>query len=151
MIQLVRGSADNEDFQMLIKLLDEDLWRRYPDTQQFFDVHNKVKLDANAVVAYLDGKPVGCGCYREYGNEQTVEIKRMFVQEEARGKGIAKSIVKELEQWAIEAGNMKALLETGSGQPEAIALYKKLGYVQIENYEPYIGSEESVCMGKTLI
>ena len=46
---------------------------------------------------------------------------------------------------------MKALLETGSGQPEAIALYKKLGYVQIENYEPYIGSEESVCMGKPLI
>lgn len=150
MIQLERVSADHTDFQELITLLDKDLWSRYPDTQQFFDVHNKVRLDAKAVVAYVDGIPVGCGCYREMRDEQIVEIKRMFVRETARGKGIAQSIVRELEKWAVEEGKQQALLETGTNQPEAISLYKKLGYVQIANYDPYIGSEESVCMGKEL-
>ncbi|TCN01988.1 ribosomal protein S18 acetylase RimI-like enzyme [Paenibacillus sp. BK033] len=151
MIQLLRVSAEHADFRALIKLLDKDLWNRYPDTQQFFDAHNQVKLEANAVVAYLDDRPVGCGCYREMSDEYTVEIKRMFVKEEARGRGIAKRIVKELEQWAAEEGKREALLETGTGQPEAISLYKKLGYVRVANYGPYIGSEESVCMGKKLV
>ncbi|WP_336786482.1 GNAT family N-acetyltransferase [Paenibacillus sp. MMO-177] len=150
MIQLLRVAADHPDFRELIKLLDKDLWNRYPDTQQFFDAHNQVKLDAHAVVAYLDEVPVGCGCYREMSDEHTVEIKRMFVKEEARGRGIAQRIVKELEQWASEEGKQDALLETGTGQPEAISLYKKLGYVRIANYGPYIDSEESVCMGKKL-
>ncbi|WP_336772072.1 GNAT family N-acetyltransferase [Paenibacillus sp. MMO-58] len=150
MIQLLRVAADHVDFRELIMLLDKDLWSRYPDTQQFFDAHNQVKLDANAVVAYLDDVPVGCGCYREAGDEHTIEIKRMFVKEEARGRGIAQRIVKELEQWASEEGKQEAVLETGTGQPEAISLYKKLGYVQVANYGPYIGSEESVCMGKKL-
>lgn len=150
MIELRRVPADHADFRELIALLDRDLWGRYPDTQQFFDVHNKVNLEANAVVAYLDDKPVGCGCYRETRDEFTVEIKRMFVKEEARGKGIAQSVVKELEKWAFDKGKREALLETGTGQPEAISLYIKLGYVRIDHYGPYIGSEESVCMGKML-
>ncbi|SFF10840.1 Acetyltransferase (GNAT) family protein [Paenibacillus catalpae] len=150
MILLQRVPADHTDFRELIKLLDKDLWNRYPDTQQFFDAHNQINLDVRAVVAYLDGKAAGCGCYRDKRDEQTVEIKRMFTKEEARGKGIAQSIVKELENWAAEEGKRQALLETGTGQPEAISLYKKLGYVQIANYDPYIGSEESVCMGKEI-
>ncbi|MCM3629913.1 GNAT family N-acetyltransferase [Paenibacillus glycanilyticus] len=150
MMEYKRVPADHADFRELIKLLDKDLWSRYPDTQQFFDVHNQVSLDARAVVAYLDGKPAGCGCYKDKRDEQTVEIKRMFVREEARGRGIAQSIVKELEKWALEEGKEQALLETGTNQPEAISLYKKLGFARIANYEPYIGSDESVCMGKEL-
>ncbi|REE94549.1 ribosomal protein S18 acetylase RimI-like enzyme [Paenibacillus taihuensis] len=149
-IHLEKVSTDHEDFGYLIELLDRDLWKRYPDTQQFFDQFNKVKLDAKAIVAYLDNKPVGCGCFREAADAGVVEMKRMFVLDEARGKGIAKAVLSELEQWAKQEGNRRAILETGTGQPEAIALYTKMGYDRIPNYEPYVGSDESVCMGKDL-
>ncbi|SEO93718.1 GNAT family N-acetyltransferase [Paenibacillus sp. OV219] len=149
-IQLEKVTTDHADFGYLIELLDRDLWNRYPDTQQFFHGFNQVKLGAKAIVAYVDNKPVGCGCYREAEEAGIVEMKRMFVLEEVRGRGIARAIMNELEQWAKQEGNRRAILETGTGQPEAIALYTKLGYVQIENYEPYIGSEDSVCMGKDL-
>ncbi|MFC5528299.1 GNAT family N-acetyltransferase [Cohnella yongneupensis] len=150
MIQLKRVQTDDTDFATLIDLLDKDLWARYPDTQQFFHAFNIVKLDANAIVAYENGIPVGCGCYRETEDGHVVEVKRMFVKEEARGKGIAKKIVMELERWAHENGYSRAILETGTNQPEAIALYTKMGYKLIDRYAPYIDSEQSVCMGKEL-
>ncbi|MBO9600148.1 MAG: GNAT family N-acetyltransferase [Cohnella sp.] len=150
MVQLRRVSPDHEDFQHLIELLDQDLWNRYPETQQFFAPYNRIKLDANAVVAYDEETPVGCGCYRATEDGRVVEIKRMFVKPEVRGKGIAIEVLAALEQWAIEEGKRRAILETGTNQPEAIALYKKLGYEPIDRYEPYVDSEESVCMGKDL-
>ncbi|MNC67949.1 Acetyltransferase (GNAT) family protein [compost metagenome] len=74
----------------------------------------------------------------------------MYVQDEKRGKGIASRVLRELEAWAKEAGKERAILETGLGQPEAIALYKKCGYRQIDRYEPYTDREDSVCMAKLL-
>ncbi len=150
MIKLKRTSSEDADFETLTGLLDQELWRRYPETQTFFSTFNKIKLDAKAVVAYEDGKPVGCGCYREAAEGQTVEIKRMYVLDENRGRGIAGQVLRELETWAKEAGKKRAILETGRGQPEAIALYTKSGYAEIDRYAPYTDREDSVCMGKDL-
>lgn len=150
MIELKRTSSDDPDFLALIGLLDQDLWRRYPETQQFFQGFNKIKLDAKAVVAYDNGKPAGCGCFRAAGNGHVAEMKRMYVIEEARGRGIARQVLYELEVWAKESGKQQAILETGFKQPEALALYTKSGYQQIDRYEPYIDREDSLCMGKKL-
>jgi len=148
MVSLNRTSADHPDFLFLVELLDKDLWNRYPDTQDFFEAFNVIKLDAQVVVAYVDDQPVGCGCIRAMPTQGTVEIKRMYVKDEARGKGIARKILGELEAWAVEEGKERAILETGVNQPEAVSLYRKLGYEQIERYEPYVDSEASICMGK---
>jgi putative acetyltransferase len=150
MVELKRTSSEDVDFETLIGLLDQDLECRYPETRNFFQPLNKIKLGAKAVVAYENGKPVGCGCFREEAENQTVEIKRMYVLDEKRGRGIAGQVLRELETWAKETGKERAILETGHGQPEAIALYTKNGYVEIERYAPYTDSEESVCMGKDL-
>lgn len=149
-MNLKRTTTHDADYRSLVELLDKDLWRRYPETQQFFSTFNKMKLDAKVVIAYEDSQPVGCGCFRMTDDQGVVEIKRMYVKDEARGKGIAKLILQELELWAKEEGNHLAILETGTNQPEAIGLYKKVGYLQIENYGPYIGIEASVCMSKDL-
>jgi GNAT superfamily N-acetyltransferase len=101
------------------------------------------------LVGYLNDTAVGCGAFRAIDTE-TVEIKRMFVNPDFRGKGIASSILKELEQWASELNYSQTILETGINQPEAIALYKKMGYYVIENYGQYINAENSVCMRKVL-
>ena len=150
MAAIKRTSSGDPDFSFLLRLLDEDLWKRYPKTQQNYEAHNIIKQDANVVIAYADGEPVGCGCFRDTGVPGTVEIKRMYVAEPQRGKGIAKAMLRELESWASEGGWRRAVLETGVNQPEAIALYTKTGYARIDNYGPYIGNRESVCMGKAL-
>lgn len=149
-VSVKRTSANDPDFRQLVELLDKDLWRRYPDTQDFFTPFNVIKEDGKVVVAYVDGSPAGCGCFRGMDDRKTVEIKRMYVKDEVRGKGIGKRIVGELEAWALEEGKTRAVLETGRNQPEAVALYKKLGYEETERYGPYVDSEASICMGKTL-
>lgn len=149
MIQIVRTTSSNPHFGSLIALLDEELNNRYGALQKGYDKHNNIEQN-NTVVLALDGElPVGCACFKQYNN-YTVEIKRMFVRKEYRGKGISKLVLTELEAWAGENGFKTAVLETGIGQPEAIGLYFKAGYVKTENYGPYIGNKNSVCMMKEL-
>ena len=93
--------------------------------------------------------PAGCGCFRYFAPE-TVEIKRMYVRPEFRGRGISRLILAELEKWAAELGYTKSVLETGNQQTEAIHLYHRFGYTEIPNYGNYEGTETSICMSKKL-
>ncbi|MFZ6010045.1 MAG: GNAT family N-acetyltransferase [Bacteroidota bacterium] len=149
MIRLIRTSSDHGDFTNLVRRLDAELWERYEELQAQYARHNKVEKNNTVVLAYADNLPSGCGCFKKY-NDDTVEVKRMFVAHDHRGKGIAGLILKELECWAKELGYSKVILETGLKQPEAIGLYKKAGFVVTENYEPYVNMKESVCMQKFL-
>ena len=101
------------------------------------------------VIARLDGAPVGCGALRAI-DEETAEVKRMFVRPEARRRGIAARMLAELERVAREFGYRKIILETGVFQPEAIALYKKAGYEGTAPYGRYIGNPEAFCFTKIL-
>ncbi|WPQ61974.1 GNAT family N-acetyltransferase [Chitinophaga sancti] len=150
MLRLKRTNSDDPHFQELIIALDKDLWIRYPEIQQDYEVLDKVKNIPTVVVAYVDALPVGCACFRQF-DSKTVEIKRMFVHNAHRGQGIAYAILKELETWAITEGFSRAVLETGIRQPEAIALYQKSGYTFMDNYPPYEQMENSVCLQKPLL
>ena len=149
MTMLTRTSSANPDFQSLVVLLDQDLKIRDGEEHDFYNQFNKITHLREVVVAYLDDQPVGCGAFKAY-DDQTVEIKRMFVHPDFRGKGIAGSVLKELETWAAELGYTAAVLETGKKQPEAIALYLKSGYQIIPSYGQYKNVENSVCMRKAL-
>jgi putative acetyltransferase len=74
----------------------------------------------------------------------------MFVEPTFRGKGIAQLVLTELELWAKENNYNTCILETGKKQPEAIALYTKVGYKIISNYGQYENIENSVCMRKEI-
>jgi len=150
MVTLKRTNSEDPHFQELIIALDKDLWLRYPEVQQDYEVLDKVKNIPTVVVAYVDALPVGCACFRPFYNH-SVEIKRMFVYAAMRGQGIAYSILKELETWAISQGFTRAVLETGKRQPEAIALYQKSGYTFMDKYPPYEQMENSVCLQKPLL
>jgi GNAT superfamily N-acetyltransferase len=150
MIVTKRTNATDADFQALVAQLDKELWQRYPLTQQNFSPHNKLDMSARVLVAYKDGMPVGCGCFKPTGDRDTVEIKRMFTLSNARGMGIAKRILLELEKWAAEEKFSQSKLETGINQPEAIAVYRKLDYKPIPNYPPYENNPESICMRKAI-
>ncbi len=77
-------------------------------------------------MAYDGEEAVGCGALKEYSAAE-MEIKRMYVLPNRRGKGIATSLLSELEKWARELKFKKCILETGLKQQEAINLYRKLG------------------------
>src|SRR5688500_6402847 len=99
MINLLRTDSDNEDFRDLVSLLDADLRIRDGEEHSFYAQFNKIDKIREVVVAYEDEKAVGCGAFKEF-EPNVAEIKRMFVLEDARGRGIAKKILSELETWA---------------------------------------------------
>lgn len=145
----LRTTSDNQDFQELSKELEQDLKFRDGDQYLFYAELNKVDKMPNVIVVYKNGLPIGCGAVRKY-NEDTMEIKRMFVKPSNRGQGIATTILTELEEWSLELGFKYCILETGKNQPEAIELYKKSNYTIIPNFGKYIGSENSICFKKAM-
>jgi GNAT superfamily N-acetyltransferase len=86
-------------------------------------------------VAFLNGRPVGCGGWVSHGTSGEVgELKKLYVLPEARKCGIARRILAASEGSARENGRLRMILEAGTSQPEALTLYESLGYVLIENY-----------------
>jgi putative acetyltransferase len=148
-LTLIKSNSDNPDFAILIKDLDANLQSRNGDMQEFFNQFNKVDQIKHVIVAYLNKVPAGCGAIKRYDND-AAEVKRMFVGEEYRGKGIAGKILTELENWAKELGYTHTILETSKTQYEAVALYTKKGYSVIDNYGQYKGIENSICFKKEL-
>ncbi len=149
MIKLARTSSDNDDFITLVKSLDAELAIVDGDDHSFYTQFNKIDKIRFVVVAYKDGKPVGCGAIKEFSAE-AMEVKRMYVSPDGRKKGIATKILTELEKWTSEMEYAKCVLETGKRQQDALALYKRNGYKQIKNYGQYIGVDNSVCFEKLL-
>lgn len=145
---LTRTTSDNPDFQRLTRLFDDYLVDIDGDEKDFFAQYNQIYLD-HVLVFYEDGTALGCGAFKPL-EDHVAEIKRMFVLPEQRGKGIAFTILNELENWAKEEGNMSCILETSNQLTNAIALYTKTGYEIIPNYGQYAGVESSVCMKKDL-
>lgn len=149
MIKIKRTNSDDLNFQSLVSELDKDLAIRDGEDHSFYAQFNKIDAIKYVVVAYEGETAVGCGAIKEF-DENSMEVKRMFVPAGKRGKGIASLVLNELEKWATELGSGKCVLETGCKQPEAIALYKKNGYSQIPNYGQYVGMDNSICFGKVL-
>jgi ribosomal protein S18 acetylase RimI-like enzyme len=101
------------------------------------------------VLARLEGRAVGCGAMRPL-TAGVSEIKRVYVRTDCRGRGLARRIVAALESEARTHGLKAMRLETGVLQPEAIALYKKLGYGRIPCFGEYAGDPNSLCYEKRL-
>jgi GNAT superfamily N-acetyltransferase len=84
------------------------------------------------LLGYVDDVVVASGGWRRRSRD-TVEIKRMWVTEAARGKGVARAMLAELESRAIAAGANRVVLNTGYLQPEAITLYESSGYLRTDD------------------
>ncbi len=85
------------------------------------------------VVGIKDGVAVCVGGLKRLP-DGACEVKKMFVVEAARGRGVARALLEELERRARELGYAVARLDTGPLQPRAQRMYERAGYVQITNY-----------------
>ena len=149
MVTLKKSNSKDPDFIKLVKLLDADLMVRDGEEHDFYAQFNGIEDMELVIVAYRELTPIGCGALKEYNNN-SMEIKRMFVMPQERRKGIASMILMTLEKWARNNNSSFCILETGLRQPEAIALYRKNDYLTQPNYGPYKGIPNSVCFIKKL-
>jgi GNAT superfamily N-acetyltransferase len=85
------------------------------------------------IIARIDGEPVGCGALRPI-DASTVEVKRMYTRPAYRRLGVAQAILAEMDRLAAELGYTTIKLQTGPRQPEAAALYERVGYYSIQRY-----------------
>lgn len=149
MITLTRTQSDHPDFQRLVMELNRYLAGVNGETHDFFMQFNQTDHLRHVIVAYEEGRAVGCGAMRAF-DETAMEIKRMFVPIDCRGRGVASAVLQELEQWAGELGFLRCILETARSMHDAVGLYTKAGYTVIPNYGPYAEVETSVCFEKQL-
>ena len=146
---VIRTNSENKDFVNLVKQLDAYLKITDGDEHDFYNQFNNIDVLQHVVVLYENDEAVGCGAIKKFDNA-SMEIKRMFVKDDKRGKGFAQKIIEELEVWSKELEYKRCVLETGKRQKEAVRFYYKCNYNVISNYGQYIGMENSVCFEKQL-
>jgi putative acetyltransferase len=146
------AGLDEPDILELIGLLNRELDQRYPE-----EGANHFRLDPEEIapgrglllVALRGGRAVGCGAVR-LNDVTTAEIKRMYVRESERGRGVARAVLAGLEQEARRLGARQLVLETGERQFESVALYRRAGFREIPRFGEYVATPLSLCMGKQL-
>lgn len=107
------------------------------------------RSDVHLVAARVAGELVGVGGV-ELQEDGIAELKRFYVTPAHRGTGISQAVLAELVNYAGRHGVEVLQLETGSRQWAAIAFYRRQGFVEVPRFGPYLESETSVCMSRTL-
>lgn len=135
----------------MIQDLDDYLLDLYPAESNHLDsIEELSRPHVHFVGAFEDGQPLGCGAVKllpdGYG-----EIKRVYVNTGARGKGIGRRILGLLESITLEAGFTLLRLETGVRQPEALRLFEISGFTRIKRFGGYPDDPLSVFMEKRLV
>jgi GNAT superfamily N-acetyltransferase len=150
---LRRTALSSPDAARLIAALNAELSVTFPEpgATHFSLSDAQVLGDAGAfLVAYLDNVAVGCGAVRRL-DQETAEIKRMYVDPSVRGQGIGRAVVEGLEREARLLGATRIVLETGTRLAPAIKLYEAMGYARIPLFGEYLASPNtSICFGKSL-
>ena len=102
------------------------------------------------LIARVDGHPIGCGALRPMEGK-VAEVKRMYVADPFRQRGIGRWLLAELERRAVRFGYKILRLETGNRQPEAISLYESHGFRRIAPYGCHVNDPVSICFEKKLL
>jgi GNAT superfamily N-acetyltransferase len=147
-----RGELRSPVAMALIGALNDELSKRYPEAgATHFRLDSDEVTDGRGafLIAWTSGRPVGCGAIRRL-NAATAEIKRMYVEQPARGAGVGRALLSALEAEARSLAVRRIVLETGERQLEALALYSSAGFTRIPRFGQYAPSELSICMAKDL-
>lgn len=149
----IKVSLERADSIEALNLIEEhrrNMRALYPEGPiHSFDPHLDAAPPGVFVIARVGGKAVGCGAVRPLDGS-VGEVKRVFVQPECRRMGIASRIMALLEDKGLQNGFTTLRLETGTKQPEAIALYEFLGYRRIPTFGEYVSDPYSICYEKEL-
>ncbi len=136
LIEIERVIEANAEITALIDELDQELSRQYPpETQHAIELDEIRQPHILFFAARLNGSAVGCGGLALFSGFS--EVKRLYVREEARGRGVADAIMSRLIEEALAARRTTMRLETGTRSFAAIRFYQRWGFQPCEIYEPY--------------
>jgi GNAT superfamily N-acetyltransferase len=156
-LRIEQVSFTHEDARVLDEEVQAEYVVRYgtPD-RTHIDPAQFDAPDGAFYIGYRDDVPVTMGGWRfrpdvtRLGSERAVEVKRMYVAPIARRGGLARLMLAHLEATARTAGADAVLLETGTAQPEAMALYESAGYQRVDPFGYYRGHPNNRCYGRVL-
>lgn len=142
----------NTDFIELCRGLDNFLNELVggEENRTAYIPYNKLDDIHDVILAYDGDIPVGSASFKKYDDE-SAEVKRVFIKQEYRGRGISNKLMELLEDAAREKGFRYLILESGEPLVAAMALYRKIGYEAIPNYGQYVDMADSVCMRKKIV
>ena len=155
-LEIVRVGIDHPDAALLVEEVQQEYVRRYGGRDESpIDPAEFRAPEGAFFVGYAAGVPVATGAWRRSGvaacgTTATAEIKRMYVVPAAQRRGFARRMLAHLETSAATAGYEALVLETGSLQPEAMALYASSGYEVIPGFGHYRDSPVNRCYAKRL-
>jgi putative acetyltransferase len=148
-ISITRADAAEPSVRVLIEALDQYMIPLYPaESNHLLDIETLRQPQMLFFAAAVDG--VTCGCGGCWLHDSYAEIKRVYVDPKARGLGLARKLMARIEDEARAQGLRLARLETGIHQPEALGLYRALGYVERGPFGDYGPDPNSVFMEKPL-
>ncbi|WP_407375815.1 GNAT family N-acetyltransferase [Methanobrevibacter sp.] len=142
--------TDEKDnrFLKLVEELDRGYYERIGDDLDKYKQYNEFK-DPHIVILFLDSdKAVACASYRQCG-QKSVEFKRVYVKKNYRKKGIAYTLIKQLEKKVLDENYGYSYIVTGKNNTPAIRLYEKLDYKQIPKFGQFKFDENVICMKKS--
>lgn len=143
--------GNNETFQKFY-LITENYYSTIvggKDKRQGFVPYNISSSIEDVLLVYSGETPAACSGLKRY-SDTDVEIKRVWVEPCFRGQHIAIEMMDRLEKKAKTSGFKRMILQTREIMPDAVGLYKRLGYHYIENYPPYDKLEGAVCLAKEI-
>ena len=164
MIEIQRTTGADPRSLALRESMDAETFALYGDWFTTLDAATRARVDTalhtdqadlfEVVIAVEDGADLGHAALRRlttvdelYGG---LEVKKVYVRPEARGRGLSRLLMSAIEDVARELGEPGIQLQTGPKQHEAIALYRAIGYSDSEPFGPYVGLDDMVYFAKTL-
>jgi GNAT superfamily N-acetyltransferase len=141
-VKVEAASWDHPDVQRLAAEQQAEVRARYDGKGEPGTPPSAADISVVLVARDDDGSAVGCGALRFLGGG-VAEVKRMYVAPTSRGRGVGRAVLAGLEDTARGRGWTTLRLETGARQPEAIGLYSRAGYRQIEAFSGYVGAPDA--------
>ena len=148
-LTLRRVAYDDPDATRLVDAMRTELAARYGDGGLSPATAREFGPPGVFLLAELDGRAVGCGAIRPRGQDEG-ELKRMYVDPAVRGGGVARALLAELVAHARANQMTRLLLETGTEQPEAVALYESAGWTPVPPFGHYADDPRTRCYGLRL-
>jgi putative acetyltransferase len=135
-VDIERVATATDDMRALIGELDQVLAAEYlPEQQHGLALEALFQPHIRFFVARLNGVAIGCGGIALF--DDFAEVKRMYVRETGRGRGVAQALLTRIETEARVAGCVVLRLETGERQAAALRFYARAGFAPCAAFGDY--------------
>lgn len=156
-LRIEQVPVTHPDAQLLVEAVQQEYVARYGGRDRTPMHPGELEPPSGAFfVGYRADRPVMTGAWRfrddvrRLGSSRPAEVKRMYVAPGARRQGLARLMLAHLEAAARAAGADVMIMETGTAQPEAMALYEAAGYQLVEPFGHYRDAPRNRCFGRVL-